>query len=239
VKNVLIYVLSAEMAPYPALREAAKATWDAQPLIHTETLYYTASQVPTAGVMVNLPIPDSLYDMGRKDIAAYQWALANRQWDYMARVNASCYVRKQQVLAICQTLPATGVFRGVGAPGENGAPRYLWGGAQYLMSRDVVQAFVNNADKWNHAKMEDVAMSGLARKLGITLDEKGDACSVNRRHTGWVCYRYVNGGMDNFEFEQFAEMKRKLGGCPFIRVKQDNDRTQDVWIMQQLHEAWI
>jgi len=116
-KNVLIYVLSAEMAPYPALREAAKATWDAQPLIHTETLYYTASQVPTAGVMVNLPIPDSLYDMGRKDIAAYQWALANRQWDYMARVNASCYVRKQQVLAICQTLPATGVFRGVGAPG--------------------------------------------------------------------------------------------------------------------------
>lgn len=238
-KTVLIFVLSAEMEPYPALRAAAMATWDSgETLEGVYTKYYSAGPAKVGEPRVlQYPGPDGLFEMGRKDLFAYQWALANLSWDYLARVNSSCYVRKAQVLAAVQPLPATGVFRGVGADHVRG--RYLWGGAQFMISRDVVAALVLHKDKWDHTEMEDVAMSKLAGELGFARDEKGDAASINRRPDGWVCLRYVDGGMRNFEFQDFSEMKARIGGCPFIRVKQDGARHDDVWVMEQLHKHQV
>lgn len=238
-KTVLILVLSAEMEPYPALREAALRTWDSgEQHAGAFTVYYSAGG-DTAPRVLQYPGPDGLFEMGRKDLFAYEWALQNRSWDYLARVNASCYVRKAQVLAAVQSLPATGVFRGVGADHVRG--RYLWGGAQFILSRDVVAALVLNGHKWDHAEMEDVAMSRLVKELGFQFDEHGDAASLNRQPAGagWVCLRYVDGGMRNFEFKDFAEVKEQIGGCPFIRVKQDGARGDDGWVMEQLHKHQV
>ena len=236
-KTVLIYVLSAEMGPYPELREASAGTWDVEQVPWTETLYYSASSVPSAGVMVNIPIADGLYEMGRKDLAAFEWALKNSAFDYMARVNASCYTRKRKVSKLVQDLPDTGVFRGLCGPGPGG--RYMWGGGQFIISRDVVAAMVFNAAKWDHTQMEDVAMTRLVQQMGYRLDCEGDAASINRDKDHWLCFRYVDGGMRNFEFTDFSEVKAKIEDCPFIRVKQDGDRKKDIWIMQELYRHGV
>lgn len=197
----------------------------------TQTLYYTASGTSN-GSLISFPIPDGLHEMGRKNLLAFDWALHNFQWDYMARINSSCYVSKRRLLDYAQNLPDKGVFRGVGAPGEHGVT-FLWGGAQYLISRDVVESFVANGDKWNHRHMEDVSMSGLARDLGIALDTNGHACSINKRPNDWLCLSYGNGGMGGFEFNNFAEFAAK-NTSHFIRVKQDLQREKDVEIMKEL-----
>jgi hypothetical protein len=217
--------------------QASRETWDSEMPDGVLTWYY--SNMPSLRIgapprTLQVEVGGALHDMGRKDLLAYRWALENLAWDYMARVNASCYVRKGPLLEYVQSLPASGLFRGVKTL-HAGIP-YLWGGAQYIMSRDVIRAFVDNGDKWDHREMEDVSMSLLAVKLGIALDGSGMACSVNERDHDWLCIAY---GSPSFEFASFDEFKAKVGNQFFIRVKQDLKRDRDVWIMRELRRVGV
>lgn len=233
-KTVLVFVLGSAESPYPELMQASRETWDSIVPEGVLTRYYSNRIKTNPARTIQFQVAGDLHSMGRKDLLAYRWALENLTWDFMARVNASCYVRKNALLEYAQSLPATGLFRGVKTMHVN-IP-YLWGGAHYLMSRDVVREFVNNGGQWDHREMEDVAMSILATKLGIALDETGLACSVNERPGDWLCIGY---GSPSFEFKDFAEFKAKVGGQFFIRVKQDLKRERDIWIMKELHRNGV
>jgi hypothetical protein len=106
---------------------------------------------------------------------------------------------------------------------------------QYIISRDVVQKLVDNASKWNHGEMEDVAMSLLVKELGIPFNYGGWGCSINRRPNDWLCISY---GMAGFEFKTFEEFAAKNVNH-FIRVKQDGNRHEDVRIMHELHRLGV
>jgi hypothetical protein len=158
--------------------------------------------------------------IGYKNLLAFEWALA-MPWDFMARVNASCYVHKRRLLEHVQALPTRGLVRGICSPptpacGVN--RRFMWGGGQFILSRDVVEAFVRKQDHWRHDVMEDVAMSELAQDLGFSLDCDGLVATVHRDgdKRELLCY---NGGED----EQF-----------FFRVKYDPDRSVDALTMREL-----
>lgn len=232
-KTVLVYVLTSPDPPYPQLMDTSLATWDTVEAPGVSTLFYSNRQSKQHPKLIQFQCPGSLYDMGRKDLLAYEWALKNRDWDYMARVSASCYVKKQTLARYVQDLPATNLFRGVGAHKPEGTP-YIWGGTHYVISRDVVQAMVDHKAKWNHAEMEDVAMSVLVSSLGIPLDKLGRGCSINRKGDGWITFAYADGGIDSFVFKDFSEFVARTPKQHFIRVKQDGERQTDSWVMQQL-----
>lgn len=224
-KTVLIYVLSAWRPPYDKMIDTAKATWDAEPLKHTLTWYYCGNPVGNDGPrVVSFDAGAEDYNtIGRKNIMAYEWALG-LQWDFMARVNASCYVHKRRLLDHVQTLPATGLIRGIcSAPTPAcGVNRpFMWGGGQFIISRDVIEAFVRKKDHWRHDVMEDVAMSELAQDLGFSLDCNGLVCSINRTSDGDRLITY-NGPED----AQF-----------FFRCKYDPDRNVDADIMRSLKQT--
>lgn len=238
-KTILIYVLSSRTQPYEAMIQQAMDTWDSRELPGTQTMFYTGYPIAPKihPRVISFPVENDLHSIGRKNLVAYQWALQNLQWDYMARINSSCYVRKAALLQWVQGLPDKGVLQGIGAPDRGGA-MFLWGGAQYIMSRDVVQALVDRSGEWDHLAMEDVAMSRLALKIGIPLDMGGRACSINRRvdNGDWLCIAY--GGKDSFEFSDLSEMKR-ASDQHFIRVKQDGMRQMERMIMETLHRNGI
>lgn len=221
-------------SPYPELMQASRETWDSVELPSAPTWYYSNRLKDEPPRTTQFHVGGALHQMGRKDLLAYRWALDNLAWDFMARVNASCYVRKPVLLEYIQNLPTSRLFRGVQTMHVD-IP-YLWGGAHYLISRDVIQAFVDYGDLWDHREMEDVSMSLLATKLGIALDGSGMACSINERENDWLCIAY---GAPGFEFKDFDEFKAKVGNQFFIRVKQDGKRERDIWIMRKLREAGV
>lgn len=239
-KTVLIYVLSAHFAPYGKMMQTSMETWDAHPLEGTRTIYYCG--VPVGGDtdrVISFPVDEAYKHMGHKNIAAFRHALTLK-WDYMARVNSSCYVHKRRLLEHVQALPDAGVMQGiVSAPTPvcGCKDSFMWGGGQFIFSRDVIQAFVSRAGQWRHDLMEDVAMSELARTAGVDLRSEGRVCSIEKTPTGWSVLVY-NGPEPGFEFTDFADLNR-LEGQYFYRVKYDPDRSVDAFLMKQMAQALL
>lgn len=232
-KSVLIYVLSAALEPYTSLFKASLGTWDSQPLEGTQTHYYFGQgQRPKHDRATTFPVPESYNTMSAKNLHAFQWALDNLSWDYMARVNASCYVRKPLLLKAVQELPESGVFRGVGA----GA--FVWGGAQFIFSRDVVQRMMAEKHKCDVSLMDDVSISKWVEAVGIPWDTKGHGCSINRQPDGYLCIWYADGLQGGMHFKDFKEL-HSLDAQYFYRVKQDLRRQEDIKIMQTLHRCGL
>ncbi len=233
-KSVLIYVLSSRKDPYWKMIDTAKETWDAEPLDGTSTFYYRGN--PTGGDperVVSFHVTDELMFVGRITLAAFTHALKHWQWDYLARPNVSCYVRKRTLLEHCQKLPERGVMQGIVA-----LPTYhcqvlrpfMWGGGQYIFSRDVVESLVGQQSKWRHTLMEDVAMSELAQDCGHTLSN-GMMCSINKKDVGWNALTY--GGKPGFDFTDWKDIA-KADDQYYFRCKHDPDRSVDADVMRQL-----
>lgn len=240
-KKVLISVISCTLDYYPKFLEAQQQTWDSDEVDGVSSFYY-AGRPRGLGFgpypnTVCFDVDEAYSTMGKKDMLAYQWALESLEWDYMARVNASCYVRKKLLLEYCQSLPDSRLFQGVMAPGPGGRS-YLWGGAQYLMSRDVVKAMVDNQDKMDHSVMEDIGMSWLVQDLGFALDNNGRCGSINPSGPGdqWLFLCYHDPELGGFIFTDFKDL-HKARHQYFIRCKQDLKPDKTIWIMKQLKQA--
>lgn len=235
-KTVLVFVLSANTWPYGAMMHSSMATWDAEPVDGVRTVFYHGNPMqPQTERIVSFPVDEDYLTISRKNLMAFEWALT-QTWDYMARVNSSCYVHKQRLLEAVQGLPETGLVRGVLCdPTEYCGVRrkWMWGGAQFLFSRDVVEAFVKNAHKMNHVVMEDVALGELAQDCGFTLDGSGKCCSINvLSNGGWQAIEYGENAR-GCTFMDFSEINQ-LPDQFFFRVKHDPDRTVDRHIMELL-----
>ena len=207
-KKVLIFVISVRTPPYDSLLDASLETWDAQPLEHTETIYYCGRcpQKPHQRI-IYLNCNESYNGMSDKDVMAFDWALKNKQWDYMARVNSSCYVRKLKLVDAVQHLPNTGVFRGVSAG------TFMWGGAQFILSRDVVEKMIANRHKCQTVLMDDIFLSQWARDIDVQWDTKGNACSINRTANGWSCIWYRGrkaGRISIYRFSRHEKARRSV-----------------------------
>lgn len=229
-KKVLILIVSSQEKPYGKMMETSLKTWDSINVDGVESVFYCGEPLKeNTDKIIYFPIKESLHTMGEKTLQAYEWALKNREFDYIARVNSSCYVNKKELIKYVQGLPHKEVFAGLTVNASDKNEKWMWGGGQYIISRDVIELIVENRALWNHSIMEDVAVSHLINKLYIPYIN-GKACSINKKDKGWVCFAY---GSENFEFTDFADIK-KLDGQFFIRVKQDHDREQDEFVMNEL-----
>jgi len=226
--KVLILVLSYHKPPYNALYRASRQTWDSEEVDGVETLYYFGAGNPiNEQSTITVPVQEGLMNMGRKTLAAFGRAMA-WDWDVMARVNSSCYVDKVALKSYCEGLPTKDLFAGSEVDAN---PRWMWGGGQYLISRDVVQGVLANASKWNHGEMEDMAMSRLIDDMGVPYSQ-GKSASVNLMADGGYLFLTYPDGSGNTTVRSIAELKGH--GHHFIRVKTDTNRHHDIELMQQL-----
>lgn len=243
-KSVLILVLSTDMRDvqgtgpeyhYKTLADTQMATWDSVEVEGVKTIFYFANANGRTGDNVLCcATADGFFDMGRKTIAAFEYALANRTFDYVFRANASLYVHKPGLLHYIQSQPETKLALGVGAP-HNGKT-FLWGPG-YLLSRDVVQKVVDAKAGFDHTQMDDVALSQLLDTLGIPLDNRGSLCSIAITGEKYQATFYENGFAGAAEFRDLAHIKTLQDQFAF-RVKTDSDRTVDIRLMRELHAVF-
>lgn len=230
--RALILVLSARRPPWGVLMDASRETWDSVEHPQTQTLYYCGkSKESEPNVFYSPSLSEHLHDLSARTMQALVHSLT-LEWDFLARPNSSCYVHKVNLVKHLETLPTSGVMQGIVTAGHN--PDFMWGGGQYLFSRDVIEKMVANRGKWNDSTIqEDQALSKLAIDCGIQLDGRGMCASIDSDGSETfrcICY----GGGESFVFTDFADMK-KADGHFFFRLKQDYDRTRDVRIMREIH----
>lgn len=230
-KKILILVLSADFPPYDKMIHTAEETWDSVSVENVDTVYYCGqSEKKSNGRIIYLPVEESLYRMGKKLILAFEWALANKSFDYIARPHSCIYVDKRQLVDYVEELPANNVFAG---PRVTQSPEWIWGGLGFILSRDVVENVVANKELWDHSLMEDVALSYLVTKLGIPYTD-GAGCSIDQFGESWLCLSYGDRRSKSFSFKDFADVKEKSNQF-FYRTKQDGNREMDEFIMRNLY----
>lgn len=231
--KALILVMSARRSPWGALMDASRETWDSVNHPQAQTLYYCGKATGERLDRVFYSnLSEHLHDLSARTIEALAHSLTIADWDFLARPNSSCYVHKVNLVGHLETLPTKGVMQGLVTTGFT--PNFMWGGGQYIFSRDVVEKMVSNRHKWNDRLQEDEALSRLAVVSGIEMNGSGRLASIDKTGDGsFRCLLY--GGGESFEFTDFADI-RKADGHFFFRVKQDHDRTQDVRIMRELFQ---
>lgn len=228
--KVLILVVSCQSPPYGEMIDTSLNTWDSINVEGVETVFYCGQPVnKDTNKIIYFDIQESYANMGRKLLAAFQWALINKEFDYIARVNSSCYVNKKELLKYVQILPSTMVFSGLRVIATHGHKEWVWGGGQFLISKDVIKMIVEKKSEWDHTSMEDISISTLVSKICIPY-MSGLACSIDKLENGWRCLCY---GTESFLFTDFSDIKKSEGQF-FYRVKQDYDRQQDKYVMNEL-----
>lgn len=245
VKRVLCLVLSTDKDWYGNLYRASRETWDSQEIEGVETVFYFArycslSVDPSDPKVLRTDSDDDFFSMGRKTLAAFEWALVNREFDYVFRANASLYIDKLGLAKYCQDWPEQNLALGVVAEcGEFEGEKFpfMWGPG-YMLSRDVVQKVVDNAALWNHRMMDDNAISYLLRTIGIPLDNRGSMASIALRNNGYEFTYYENGAGGGAFMTDLADLPRRLPDQFAFRVKDDADRDNDVRLMKELHEVF-
>lgn len=230
--NVLILVMSARKEPYGALMDAQMQTWDRDEHSQTKTFFYCGKgaewREPEDYVFYSPNYGESLEEVSQRTIEAFEKSL-ELEWDYMARVHSSTYVHKNNLVKFCHTLPKHKVLCGIMTEGDK---PFIWGGAHYIFSRDVIQKMVDNKDKWNPYVMEDQSITLLAWQLGIPVSQ-GHSATINLLPDNtYLCLVYGRG--ENYTFRDFSEIKDD--GHFFFRVKQDQRRSEDIRIMHELHK---
>jgi len=232
-KRVLILVISSDFEPYRTMIKTSRETWDSLQIANCETIFYCSQQDNPGATnhdnVMYFDVPNSLYDMGRKNLAMFEWTLANKDFDYVVRLNASHYCDKKALMEAAQKLPTTNLFFGVRV---EDTPYWCFGGCGFIFSRDVIQQFVDNKDKYDHSVMEDKSLSYLANELHLQFLKGIKACSIDKTETGWQCTSYCE---KSITFTDFADVKDL--GHYIYRVKQDGRRWEDAFIMHRLFEA--
>jgi len=233
-KKVLILVLSSDFFPYNEMIATSKKTWDSEVVEGCETIFYCSKHDNPGAVnhdnVMYFDVPNDLYSMGRKNLAMFEWALQNKEFDYVLRVNASQYVCKKNLVEYVQTLPDKEVFSGAEVK-EEGVANWFWGGCGFLFSKDIIQLIVDNKNNYNHTVMEDKSISYLINSFGIPVIPAKSG-SIDNMGDCWRMMLY--GGDESFEFTDFADVPVKAKGHFCFRIKQDGKRYVEKFIMEEL-----
>lgn len=231
-KKVLNLVLSADFHPYTKMVQTAIETWDSIEVEGVETVYYFGEPIkPNTDKFIYLPVREGYETMSQKTFLALEWAIQNKEFDYLARPHSSIYVNKKALLNYVQTLPKENVFAGAKVVAERS---WIWGGTGFIFSRDVVEKLVANKHLLESGLMEDMALSYVFNTFGIPYTD-GCACTIDNLGDRWRCMQYGKG--ENFEFTEWGDIIKSEGHY-YYRVKQDLKRDVDEMIMKELFKVF-
>jgi len=240
--NVLILVLSARRDPWGSMLDCSIATWDSVEHPQTETRYYVGElglqpvtspfRLPLwSEVWYSPNLTESLEDVSPRTMEAFEKSL-ELEWDFMARTHSSTYVHKRNLVEFCETLHRKNLLCGLMVGGDK---PFMWGGGSFIMSRDVIEQFVANKERWNLNVMEDNGITELANELSIPLSGNGRMASIDEHPTRYVVTTYGTG--DGFTFTDWSDINKAQPHF-YFRCKQDLQRHKDLEIFRKLHQHY-
>lgn len=156
--------------------------------------------------------------------ATLRFALENIDFDFVFMTTTSSYIYPNRLMDIVSGLPHRQYVGGaVIYPGANFAP-----GSNRLLSRDVVEDFLNDFWAQPASNLEDVSMSKSLKRLGysisplphmsITSPEAVDTLDVNRAHPHYH-YRVKSGPLNQRkDVSIMHKLDRKLEEMGFFSL---------------------
>ena len=112
-KKVLILGMHSSWKPYDKIMQVALETWASVEQPGTETIFYCDGNKPNTDKVIYFDVPTDIFSIGKKTLKAFEWALANKDWDYLSRPQCNAYIHKGRLLERVQSLPDTNVFEGL------------------------------------------------------------------------------------------------------------------------------
>jgi len=169
-KNILILLLSSHKYPSPRNEDAQNFTWvkDAQKC-GIEVIQFIGGYEKRDYVKpyLRLTSSDSIEDVGYKTIETFDWALQNKKFDYIFRVNSSSYVNINQLIHFIENVQEGSLYAGKIIELSMLNLRFI-SGSGIILDRDSVRNIVENKKLWNHSFIDDVAMGDICTNLNIS-----------------------------------------------------------------------
>lgn len=213
--KILVLVLAARAWPYPLLIRTIERTWASVDADGVSTLfYYGGDRLEERGNRLYLPVTDAL-PAGRKTVAAFEHVLADRDFDFVFRTNASSYVELPNLHAFVEQHAHAERFY-CGHRGMYGELPFA-SGSGYFLSRDLVRLVVDRREQLDQSLPDDIAVAALMREAGVELIDVPRADYRSARE------------VRNVDTSQFL-----------FRCKTESpSRIGDVRIMLALHQAFL
>jgi hypothetical protein len=169
-KNILILLLSSHKYPSPRNEDAQNFTWikDAQKC-GIEVIQFIGGYEKRDYVKpyLRLTSGDSIEDVGYKTIETFDWALQNKKFDYIFRVNSSSYVNINKLIHFIENVQEGSLYAGKIIELSMLNLRFI-SGSGIILDKDSVRNIVENKKLWNHSFIDDVAMGDICTNLNIS-----------------------------------------------------------------------
>ena len=169
-KNILILLLSSHKYPSPRNEDAQNFTWikDAQKC-GIEVIQFIGGYEKRDYVKpyLRLTSGDSIEDVGYKTIETFDWALQNKKFDYIFRVNSSSYVNINKLIHFIENVQEGSLYAGKIIELGMLNLRFI-SGSGIILDKDSVINIVENKKLWNHSFIDDVAMGDICANLNIS-----------------------------------------------------------------------
>lgn len=169
-KNILILLLSSHKYPSPRNEDAQNFTWikDAQKC-GIEVIQFIGGYEKRDYVKpyLRLTSSDSIEDVGYKTIETFDWALQNKKFDYIFRVNSSSYVNINKLIHFIENVQEGSLYAGKIIELSMLNLRFI-SGSGIILDKDSVRNIVENKKLWNHSFIDDVAMGDICTNLNIS-----------------------------------------------------------------------
>lgn len=187
--KILTTVLSYNKGHYIDWQRTQEETFGSVECKDMDIIYYYGDhdKVELKDNKLYVDVPEGLFNIGHKTIKMFEYVLEHFEFDYLFRPNSSTFFIPDNVVQhIEKFAPKEQCYYGykclsrIGNIAKQGyldvdayndslrrrryrrrALVHFTAGHGYILSRDVVEAIIDNKDKWAHFLIDDVALGDL------------------------------------------------------------------------------
>jgi len=232
--KILILIISSVGEPYNRLEEAIRRTWGKNKNKDVEIFYnYGNGTSPSKiyGDKIICESEETLHNIGKKTIKSFELLYENYEFDYIFRTNLSSYVNIDNMLRYLIDKQRKNFYGGMCTLNFSGEHLQKFGegtfasGSGYFLSKDVVSLIIDNKELWDHSVIDDVAIAGLLKKLGI-LPKLCPRIDID--HISNDIFYYNGAPVSNDDINR----------CYHFRCKTSGDRSGDIEIFKKLNSKF-
>ena len=180
-KKILILLLSSKKYPSPRNENVQNLTWvkDAQNY-NIEVIQFLGGYKNRIyeKPFLKLTSGDAIKDVGYKTIESFEWALENRSFDFIFRVNSSSYVNIEKLIQFVNNLHTSVLYAGNVIDLKMLDLKFV-SGSGIILDKFSVKNIVLNKNIWDHSIIDDVALGKVCQTLNIPPTE-GDFFAIKK-----------------------------------------------------------
>jgi hypothetical protein len=169
--KVITIAVSSILEPWITIEnEGIRKTWLLNKNDNDLVLFYYGgvNDLTVNDDRIYLPHPEGFMNIGHKTIMLMEYILKNYDFDYVFKTNTSSYIDLKKLNEYVDNMPLNNLYSGVIGDYNNGnnTIRFV-SGCGVLLSKDMVELYINNKNDVNHNIIEDVAMGDFFNKKNI------------------------------------------------------------------------